>query len=430
MTLPAHAMHLSSAFLASVSRHACRQAARRPTLHAPAVSLGTWAAPALPLLPGLRRGRMGLATASVAAGKQPPPSVVPVASSEAPGAAIAASSSTFRESRDQVALSERQDAFLLERLPRDWAEEDIHSCLQRAGLDLGEDWRSKLLIMRSRLGRSIGRVLVASAAHVPHVAQACPSGVTYRPMDRNDVEHFVEQCERFVNLSDDLHRLSRPDYFQRIITISEVPESYGRRDIVHVIKERCGVQVEPRDVVFRFKRWGRQSDACFVICPTARDADHCVAQIQELAVPKRAAYGSLFGAAFLWSSRATLFLSHPDLDFVLDSKFWVFTTGWQEDMNVDEFSAVMTQMKFRPLRVVRHPIPSDQSSAFFVELEGMQRTKKAMVRLRRLKWRWRMKQETPFFAYPRRIDVHRACEEKFEDEDSAADSDIDEPIHY
>jgi len=298
------------------------------------------------------------------------------------------------------------------------------------GFDLGENWRSKLLVMRSRLGKSIGRVLVASAAHVPHVA---PRGATYRPMDRFDVEQFVEQCERFVTLSDDLRRLARPENFLRILTITEVPETYGRRDVAHVVKESCGVVVDPRDIVFRFKRWGRQSDTCFVVCPTPQDVDHCVAQIQELAVPKKAAYGSLFGAAFLWSSRGTLLLSHPNLDFLLhDSKSWVFTTGWQEDMTVDDFLAVMNQMKFRPLRAVKHPIQADQSSAFFVEFEGMQRTKKAMMRLRRLKWRWRMKKETPFFAYPRRIDVHRACEEPhdYEDEDLAADSDIDEPIHY
>jgi len=340
-------------------------------------------------------------------------------------------SSSFREAHDQVGLSERQEAFLLERLPRDWTEEDVHSCLRIAGVTLGEDWRANLLLMRSRLGTSMGRALVAVPSHVPHVARACPMGTTYRPMDRYDVENFVEQCERFVNLSDDLRRLARPEHFDRVITITEIPNSYGRRDIAHVIKERCGVTVEPRDVVFRFKRWGRQSDTCYVLCPSAKEADHCVAQIQELAVPKKAAYGALFGATFLWSSRASLFLSHPDLDFLLHgSRFWVFTTGWQEDMNTEEFMAVMNQMQFRPLRAVRQPMSADQSSAFFVEFEGMERTKKAMVRFRRLKWRWRMKGRMPFFAYPRRIDIHRACEDVHEDEDSAADSDLDEPIHY
>jgi len=249
-------------------------------------------------------------------------------------------------------------------------------------------------------------------------------------MDRYDVENFVEQCERFVNLSDDLRRLARPEHFHRIITISEVPNTYGRRDVAHVIKERCGVTVDPRDIVFRFKRWGRQSETCYVICPTAEAADRCVALIQELAVPKKAAYGALFGATFLWSSRATLFLSHPDLDFLLDSKFWVFTTGWQEDMQEEEFTKLLEQMKFKTVRTVRHPIESDSSSAFFVQCDSMEKTKKAMMRLRRLKWRWRIKQETPFFAYPRRIDIHRADEDTFEDEASGDDSDLDEPIHY
>ncbi|CAK0896673.1 unnamed protein product, partial [Prorocentrum cordatum] len=203
------------------------------------------------------------------------------------------------------------------------------------------------------------------------------------------------------------------------------------RDVVNVMKMHCGVTVDPRDVIFRFKRWGRQSDTCYVILPTVQQVDHCIQQIQELAVPKRAAYGALFGATFLWSSRAALFLCHPDLDFLLhDSKFWVFTTGWQEDMGTDEFMALMNQMQFCPVRAVRHPMEADRSNAFFMELDGMEMTKRAMIRLRRLKWRWRMKREVPFLAYPRRVDIHRLSEDQYEDEDSAADSDIDEPVHY
>eukprot|EP00440_Ansanella_granifera_P020008 gb/GFBE01021740.1/.p1 GENE.gb/GFBE01021740.1/~~gb/GFBE01021740.1/.p1 ORF type:complete len:392 (+),score=55.05 gb/GFBE01021740.1/:1-1176(+) len=348
--------------------------------------------------------------------------------------AVSARPSSFRESQEQVALSERQEAFLLERLPRDWNEDDIHSSLLKTGIDLGDDWRERVLLMRSRLGVSIGRALVAFPAHVPHVKQAFPTGATYRPMDRADIEAFVEQCERFVNLSDDLRRIARPENFLRVITITEVPSNYGRKDIAHVIQERCGVTVEPRNIVFRFKRWGRQSDTCYVVCPTPADADHCVAQIQELAVPKRAAHGSLFGAAFLWSSRATLFVSDPALDFLLhDCNTWVFTTGWQEDMTVDEFLQVMNQLQFYPVTAVRHHISADGSSSFFMkfeQMEGWSGAKRAMTRLRKLKWRWRIKQSTPFFAYPRRIDVHRACEDRHEDELSDGDSDIDEPIHY
>lgn len=408
---------------------ACRRVVPSAWRLCPGPSAGCQAAPALAASVSVSRsgGRRFAAAASSG-------SSVVVQTADAAKAASAHSATpaawSFGESRDQVALSERQEAFLLERLPRDWAEDDVLRCLQQSGLDLGEDGRSKILLMRTRVGRSLGRVMVASPLHVPQAVQTCPAGATYRPIDRNDVVQFVEQCERLVTLSDDLRRLARPEYFQRIITITEVPESYGRRDVVHVIKERCGVNVDPRNVVFRFKRWGRQSDTCYVICPSVKDADHCVQRIQELAVPKKAAYGSLFGASFLWSSRSTLFLSDPDLDFVLDSKFWVFTTGWQEDMSVDDFLGVIQRMDFRPVRAVRHHIPSDNSSAFFVELENLQRAKRVMVKLRRLKQRWRIKQEMPFFAYPRRIDVHRADEERHEDEDSAEDSDIEEPVHY
>jgi len=298
-------------------------------------------------------------------------------------------------------------------------------------VDLGDAWHNSVLLMRSRLGLSIGRAVVAVTSHVPHVKMALPEGTTYRPMDRHDVESFIEQCERFVNLSDDLRRLARPENFLRVITITEVPSTYGRKDIVHVIRERCAVEVCPQDVVFRFKRWGRQSDTCYVLCPSPKDADHCVAQIQELAVPKRAAYGSLFGATFLWSSRASLFLCHPDLDFLVhDNKFWVCTTGWQEDMGEEEFLNLMNQLGFFPLQAIRHDILVDSSSAFFVQFEGMERTKRAMSRLRKLKWRWRIKREVPFFAYPRRIDVHREDDDGYADEDSAEDSELDEPVHY
>ena len=70
--------------------------------------------------------------------------------------------------------------------------------------------------------------------------------------------------------------------------------------------------------MFGIPRWGRQGDTCYVCCPTPEAVDHCVQEIQdwgvhwsrqklfsmgitgnpdeELAVPKRAAHGSLFGS--------------------------------------------------------------------------------------------------------------------------------------
>merc|ERR1719171_706045 len=99
-------------------------------------------------------------------------------------------------------------------------------------------------------------------------------------MDRHGMAAFVEQTERYQRLSDDLRRLALPENFLRVITIMEVPATYGRRDIADVILKHCGVVVPPRDVVFRFKRWGVQSSAFYVICPSSQEAVHCVAQIQ------------------------------------------------------------------------------------------------------------------------------------------------------
>lgn len=385
---------------------------------------------------GIRVARLQLqALASRAAGQrlqQPRRSPwLPGCCARACASVVTTSRSSFRESQEQVALTERQEAFLLERLPQSWTEEDINEALLKLGVDLGDGWRDKILLMRSRLGRSIGRALVAVPEHVPHIKEGLPAGTAYRPMDRYDIESFVEQCERFVRLSDDLRRLARSKNFLRVVTITQVPTNYGRKDVVEVIRTHCGVEVQPRDVVFRFKRWGRQADMCYVLCPTVDAAKHCVAQIQELAVPKRAAYGALFGAAFLWSGRSTLFLSHRNLDFLLhDSKFWAFTTGWQEDMTEEEFQQLMDQMKFYPTRVARHRIAADNSCAFFMEFPNMRLVKKSMTKLRRLKRRWRINEAEPFFAYPRRVDIHRHGEDRYDDEDSAGDSEIDEPVEY
>lgn len=346
-------------------------------------------------------------------------------------AALEVVASPFSEAHGQVALSERQEALLLERLPRDWDEGDVYSALRGGGVDLGEDWQGRILMMRSRLGRFFGRALVAYEQSVPQARAAFPQGAVCRPVDRYDVEAFVEQCERFVRLSEDLRRLARPEHFLRTITITGVPEGYGRRDIVNVVRATCGVEVPATDVVFRFKRWGRQSDTCYVICPSEQQADRCVSKIQELAVPKRAAYGTLFGAAFLWSSRGSLFLSNEALDFLIhDAKSWVFTTGWQEDMGTDEFAALVGQMQLRPVRVEKIHVEADSSSGFFVLFSDTDRAKRAIVKLRRLQHRWRIKRETPFVAYPRRVDIHREDEARYEDEDSAEDSDLEEPVHY
>lgn len=347
---------------------------------------------------------------------------------------------------DGVTIRERQEAVLLERLPKNWTEADIVSALEKSNAwqeprfeesentEKPHSWEERVLLMKTRLGVSMGRALVAIPEHVPHVTKVLPMGATYKAIDKYEVEAFVEQCERLVHFSDDLRRLALPENFLRTITITEVPSNYGRKDIAHILKEKCGVSVRPQDVVFRFKRWGKQSDTCYVLCPTAKDADHCISQIQELAVPKQAAYGALFGAAFIWASRSTLFLSHPSLDFLVhDSKCWVFTTGWQEDLTEDQFLLVMHQLRFHPVRVVRHPIAADGSSSFFLKferMEGYTGAKRAMSRLRRLKNRWQISSSMPFFAYPRRLDIHRASEDRYEDEDSADDGEIDEPIHY
>ena len=81
-----------------------------------------------------------------------------------------------------------------------------------------------------------------------------------------------------------------------------------RKDVAKVLKEHCNVIVDPKDVIFRFAKHGVQSDICFVIIPSVQECDHCIATLQEFAVPKRAAYGGLFGVSFIWSARYFVFI--------------------------------------------------------------------------------------------------------------------------
>lgn len=93
--------------------------------------------------------------------------------------------------------------------------------------------------------------------------------------------------------------------------------------LVQILEEIATKFASPRFLALTFRfifgipRWGRQGDTCYVRCPTPEAVDRCVQEIQEsywgvhgigrslmgitgnpeeLAVPKRAAHGSLFGS--------------------------------------------------------------------------------------------------------------------------------------
>jgi len=333
-------------------------------------------------------------------------------------------------------MIERREGTLIERIPLTFSAEDISSRLQNHGCRVDA---SKVLVMRNRLGRSTGRAVVASREAMKDVQRAfLPDGqVILRPLDQAGVELFVEQCERFLRFSDDIKRLAARENFHRVVTLWGVPKSYGRLDVAYILRQECNVEVQPWDIVFRYKKFGVQSDECYVLCKNAGDASRLLTRVQEMAVPKIRVYGSYFGAAFLWCARSALFISEnlknlsPHLEFELPkSKNWIFLCGWNGAMTEPEFESLLSSFKMYPKTIKRIEIPSDGTCGFFMRFEDMVTTKRVFSRLNRLRRRWRLKPNTPFFAYPALCDVHWSHEDKYADEDSASDNELDEPIWH
>ncbi|CBZ53267.1 conserved hypothetical protein [Neospora caninum Liverpool] len=274
---------------------------------------------------------------------------------------------------------------------------------------------------RSRLGRTVGRCLVLlpspAAAFLTaedrkalqtRLAGTLPAGSTVTACDRNDVENLIEEFERYFFLTEDLQRLGVPSNLRKVVTLSPVPPTYGRREVRDVLREHAQVDVDHRDIVFRFRKDGVQGDTCYVLCRTERDAGVVLSKIQETAVPNRVHYGQLFGCSFLWASRSALFLCDSQLDYLPGrSPFQVFTTGWEGDVSEEEFANLAYQLRLFPkaVRKFAHPGGEDVSS-FFLEFHRMRDAKLTMA------------------------DLRFEDDAKFADEDSAADSDLDEPIDY
>ncbi|GFE53430.1 hypothetical protein BaOVIS_008340 [Babesia ovis] len=254
--------------------------------------------------------------------------------------------------------------------------------------------------------------------------------------DDHDVKCYVEQCERYLTLSDDLRRFAEPVNLHRIVTITGMNKTYGRLELAEVIEKHTGVKVEPGDIIFRFKSNGEQDSTAWVLCNSTRDANRIIAELQEVAVPKRYQYGSLMGASFLYAARSSLFLSSPELDFVTDkSKYQVFTLGWQPDIDEAELTHLANSLKFFPKSVKVIHLPTNDGTkhevgAFF-ECDRMRNTKKLMMRLHMLKRRWKIPDHNVFYAYPKKADIRWESDNGVYKEDDLADfSDLDEPIHY
>ena len=268
--------------------------------------------------------------------------------------------------------------------------------------------------------------------HTP-LSSTLPNEVSVKSLDRTDTVAFVEQCERFIDFTDDLRRLAKAeDSFNRTVTLTGVPKQYTREDVAALISDATHKTVsltQLRDVVFRFKPNGNQSDTCFVLLQSETDAFAVIKAVQEFAVPLRRVYGTSFGCSFVYADRSFLFLTDSALDYAIEDgskRSWVMTLGWDEDLDADQLAAVLTSMAIYPNKIVK----VKDGGRFLLRFDRTKNAKLVFTRLNRLKHRWRIPANVPFFAYPVRADLHFEGDAKHADEASDCDSDLDEPVMY
>lgn len=347
---------------------------------------------------------------------------------------------------------ERQEGLLLERVPLKYlqvpatsienqngeSKQKFISFLETTyGLQRNSITENDILFQKSRLGKYTGRVCVLTT-EMPALAlsNVTDEGVRMKLCDANDVESFVEQCERFDKQSEDLRWLAQPENFKKLVTLTDIPKAYGRREVRDLLQQHAQVNVPLKNIVFRFKRHGAQSDMVWVVCNSEKEANHVISTIKEVAVPKRVQYGNLFGCSFIWASRLSLFVQDDSLDYLLlkedpnREKFQVFTTGWHGDVSKEDFEALMQELRLGCYGSTQYTCPISGKNSFFMQCTSMQHAKRTMTSLNLLKRRWRMNPNDAFYAYPRAVDVHWADQDRYREDDNGDDSDIDEPIHY
>jgi hypothetical protein len=331
---------------------------------------------------------------------------------------------------DKFPLRERQEALLLERVPM-----ELNSAEKIAAV-IGSVEPENILLMKSGIGEFTGRVAVLGG---PTLVISPPGqDSVVRSLDRADTALFVEQCKRYTEFTHDLRRIAEEaskseSGFQRIVTLTGLPKSYTRADVMAVISEATNglVRVEnPLNIVFRFKKNGYQSDTCFVLLETADDCHAVIKSVQEYAVPKRRVYGTSFGCSFVYADRSALFVSAPSVDYILgSSKNWVLSLGWSSDLDETQLRGVLEKLAIYPNKIVKLSGIAD-NGGFLLRFDRMKNTKLVFSRLNRLKKRWRIGTHIPFFAFPVQADIHFQGDECHPDEASDCDSDLDEPVMY
>eukprot|EP00916_Digyalum_oweni_P024626 GHVL01040746.1.p1 GENE.GHVL01040746.1~~GHVL01040746.1.p1 ORF type:complete len:354 (-),score=101.93 GHVL01040746.1:194-1111(-) len=291
--------------------------------------------------------------------------------------------------------------------------------------------KNKILLQKSRSNCFLGNAIILTDIDIPNISDIFPYNTKSQYLDIIDVKKYIEQWERNIRLTDDIKRISNPIYINRIITISDIPITYGRIDIQNIINN-FNISVNLNNIVFRFSKNGYQSSTCYVVCNSIKDADILLEKIQELPVPIRQQYSSLFGCQFLWSCRDTIFLCNEYLDTIpYRSKYHILSIGWDNEVTDNEFKILMNTLKLYPKNIIKLDINfHDNTTAFIMEFTHMDMTKTAMIRLHFLAKKWKIKKNKIIYAYVRGIDMRKMNIDKYEDDRSDADSDIDEPVEY
>ena len=333
---------------------------------------------------------------------------------------------------DEHVLSERQETLHLSSLPKTFGATVIAEKLTEV-LNRTVD-KDEVFVMRSRIGDSTGHAIVKMKADaIPSlqtVIDCFPPFVKIAPLDLHETKLFVEKCARYLRQGEDLRRLG--EHFMKVVTLTGIPDTYGRVDVARMIETHAGVTVNPRDVVFQFGKYGEQKDTCHVIVKNREEVASIVAKIKELAVPRKTVYGASFGCAFVGSSaHSHSFMSASSMDYALHgSKYWVMTMGWDKALSDETFLPIMHSLKIFPIEVIQTPSLDEDYSGFIMKFERMKDVKETMNRLHHLRGKKGVPDHPLVYARPITADVQWYGDKVHADNRKDDDGDLDEPIEY
>lgn len=172
--------------------------------------------------------------------------------------------------------------------------------------------------------------------------------------DDFEIEKFVEECERFLRFTEDIKRIARFENLDKIITIINIPNCYGRKELAQIIYDCARIHVKLNNIIFRFKKNGIQSDCAYVLCNSVNDGNILINKMQEYPVAKKYHLREFFGTSFLYASKSNLFLSSEKLDYVtIFSKYKIFTCGWHKDISIKEFESFLITLKIFPKKIIK-----------------------------------------------------------------------------